>query len=186
MGSGQIDAVKKRIWRWRINFIDPIQEKAWAGESELICCHFDHCSGWNVTGINFLNAFYYSGDVSIPVAFELGKKPIHWSKDKKGRRKSEITKNEMLREMPTTCIRNGLKFHFVLFDRWFSSKEKVNFIRQKRNMLFLQWRTTDWLRHQRKKKRFTRIDEVDLSENTLIQGWLKGYNEPPSICPPSL
>ena len=27
-------------------------------------------------------------------------------------------------------------------------------------------------------KRFTRIDEVDLPENTLIQGWLKVYDEP--------
>ncbi len=37
-------------------FDDTIQEKAWTDESELMCWHFDHCSGRNVKGINLLNA----------------------------------------------------------------------------------------------------------------------------------
>lgn len=49
----------------------------------------------------------------------------------KTRRKSEITKNEMLPEMLTTCIRNALEFHFVLFDCCLSSKKIFNFIKQK-------------------------------------------------------
>ena len=164
-------------------FDDTIQEKAWTDESELMCWHFDHCSGRNVKGINLLNALYYSGDVSIPVAFELVKKPIQYSdiKTKKARRKSEITKNEMLREMLTTCIRNGLKFHFVLFDRWFSSKENFNFIRQKEKHFISAVKNNRLIatsKENKTNKRFTRIDEVDLPENTLIQGWLKGYDEP--------
>ena len=147
-----------------------------------MCWHFDHCSGRNVKGINLLNALYYSGDVSIPVAFELVKKPIQYSdiKTKKARRKSKITKNEMLREMLTTCIRNGLKFHFVLFECWFSSKENFNFIRQKEKHFISEVKNNRLIatsKENKINKRFTRIDEVDLPENTLIQGGLKGYDE---------
>ena len=132
-----------------------------------MCWHDDQCSGRNVKGINFLHALYYSGDLSIPVAFDLVKKPIQYRdiKTRKGRRKSEITKNEMRREMITACVRNALKFHFVLFDSCFS---------------FPRSKTTDELQHQTKteKMRFSRIDEIDLPENTLMQGWLKGDEEP--------
>ena len=40
-------------------FDDTMQEKAWTDESELMCWHFDHCSGRTVKGINLLNALYY-------------------------------------------------------------------------------------------------------------------------------
>ncbi len=33
-------------------FDDTIQEKAWTDGSELMCWHFDHCSGRTVRGIN--------------------------------------------------------------------------------------------------------------------------------------
>ncbi len=56
-------------------FDDTIQEKAWTDENELICWHYDHCKGRNVKGINLLNALYYSNGASVPVAFELIKKP---------------------------------------------------------------------------------------------------------------
>jgi hypothetical protein len=54
-------------------FDDTIQEKAWTDESELMCWHFDHCSGRTVRGINLLNALYHCNATSIPVAFELVK-----------------------------------------------------------------------------------------------------------------
>jgi len=43
-------------------FDDTIQEKAWTDENEVMCWHFDHCSGRSVRGINLLNALYSSGD----------------------------------------------------------------------------------------------------------------------------
>ena len=57
-------------------FDDTIQEKAWTDESELMCRHYDHCSGRHVRGINLLNALYHCKGASIPVAFELVKKPL--------------------------------------------------------------------------------------------------------------
>jgi hypothetical protein len=80
-------------------FDDTIQEKAWTDESELMCWHYDHVSGRNVRGLNLLNALYNSNGASILVAFELVKKPIQYSdiKTRKPRRKSEVTKNELMR-----------------------------------------------------------------------------------------
>ena len=76
-------------------FDDTIQEKAWTDESELMCWHFDHCSGRTVKGINLLNALYYCNGAYIPVAFELVKKPVQYSElaTKKLKRKSEKTKH---------------------------------------------------------------------------------------------
>ncbi len=59
-------------------FDDTIQEKQWTDENEVICWHYDHCQGRSVKGINLLNALYHTGNVSIPVAFEVVKKPIQF------------------------------------------------------------------------------------------------------------
>ncbi len=93
-------------------FDDTIQEKAWTDENELMCWHYDHVSGRNVRGINLLNALYHSNGASIPVAFELVKKPIQYCDlaTRQLKRRSEVTKNELMRAMIDTCIRNQLKF----------------------------------------------------------------------------
>jgi len=57
-----------------------------------MCWHYDHCKGRSVKGINLLNALYHSGDVSIPVAFEVVKKPHHFCdiKTRKDKRAAEF------------------------------------------------------------------------------------------------
>lgn len=59
-------------------FDDTIQEKAWTDENEVMCWHYDHCQGRTVKGMNILNALYYSEDTSIPVAFEVVRKPTQF------------------------------------------------------------------------------------------------------------
>lgn len=161
-------------------FDDTIQEKAWTDESELMCWHFDHCSGRTVRGINLLNALYYCNGTSIPVAFELVKKPIQYSDlaTQKLKRKSDKTKNEMMREMIQTCIHNSLKFRFVLMDSWFSSEENFEFITGKGRHFIAALKDNRLIalsEEDRKKKRFVRVDELDFPEQTAVQGWLKGY-----------
>ena len=128
----QVKATVRKIERddGVLIFDDTIQEKAWTDESELMCWHFDHCRGRNVRGINLLNALYHCNGTSIPVAFELVKKPLQYCDitTRQIKRKSEVTKNEMMRGMIGACIRNTLKFRFVLMDSWFSSKEHLDFI----------------------------------------------------------
>ena len=66
-------------------FDDTIQEKAWTDENEIMCWHYDHCKGRAVKGINVLNALYHSGDVSMPVAFEVVRKPIQFCDVRRGK-----------------------------------------------------------------------------------------------------
>jgi len=161
-------------------FDDTIQEKAWTDESELMCWHFDHCSGRSVKGINLLNAVYHCKGASIPVAFELVKKPIEYCDlaSKKHKRKSEKTKNEMMREMIEACLQNALKFRFVLMDSWFASKENFNFITGKGRHFIAALKSNRLValsEEDRKNKRFVRIDELNLPEQTVVQGWLKDH-----------
>jgi hypothetical protein len=156
------------------------RKKNWTDESELICWHDDHCSGRTVKGINLLNALYHCNGRSIPVAFELVKKPIQYSDiaTQKLKRKSDKTKNEMMREMIQTCIDNSLKFRFVLMDSWFSSEENFNFITGKGRHFIAALKDNRLIalsEEDRKNKRFTRVDELDVPEQTSVRGWLKGY-----------
>jgi hypothetical protein len=108
-------------------FDDTIQEKPYTDENEVMCWHYDHSKGRTVQGFNLLNCLYQVGDISIPVAFELVRKPAEYCdlKTRKRKRASLVTKNELMRSMIDVCVKNKLKFRFVLFDIWFSSKENM-------------------------------------------------------------
>jgi hypothetical protein len=160
-------------------FDDTIQAKPWTDESELMCWHYDHVIGRSVRGINFLNAVYHSEGTSIPVAFELVKKPIQYCDiaTKKLKRMGEKTKNQMMREMIETCIQNDLKFRFILMDSWFASMENFDFITGKGKHFIAPLKDNRLValsEEDRKKKRFVRVDELDFPEQTAVQGWLKG------------
>ncbi len=163
-------------------FDDTIQEKKWTDENEIMCWHFDHTVGKSVRGINMLNALYYSNSVSIPVAFEIIKKSIMFSdiKTRKVKRKSEVTKNELMRQIIGRAINNQLKFRYVLMDTWFSAKENFQFI-EKHNKEFIaalksnrQFATTLEDKYQ---GNFQRVDELNLSDYQSIRGYLKGYDK---------
>ena len=161
-------------------FDDTIQEKAWTDENELMCWHYDHVSGRNVRGINLLNALYHCNGASIPVAFELVKKPIQYCdiETRRLKRKSEVTKNELMREMIGTCIRNELKFRFVLMDSWFSPTENFEFITGKDRHFIAALKNNRLIaltEEDRKHGRFVRVEELNLPEQTVVRGWLKGY-----------
>ena len=83
-----------------------------------------------------------------------------------------------MREMIGACLRNGLKFRFVLMDSWFASKENFEFItgRQRHFIAALKNnRLVALSEEDRKNKRFVRVDELDFPEQTAVQGWLKDY-----------
>jgi len=161
-------------------FDDTIQEKAWTDENELMCWHYDHVSGRNVRGINLLNALYHCNGASIPVAFELVKKPIQYCDlaTRQIKRKSEVTKNELMREMIGACIRNELKFRFVLMDSWFSATENFEFITGKGRHFIAALKDNRLIavtEEDRNKGRFVCVEDLDLPPQTVVRGWLKGY-----------
>lgn len=153
-------------------FDDTIQEKQWTDENEVMCWHYDHCKNRTVKGINLLNALYYSGDVSIPVAFEVVRKPVQFSdlKTRKVKRASLVTKNELMRQMIGQCVQNQLKFRYVLMDSWFAAKENFEFILSK-NKHFVaalkENRLVALTLEDKKQGRFVRVSELDTRINRL-------------------
>jgi DDE superfamily endonuclease len=113
-------------------FDDTVQEKPYTDENEVMCWHYDHSKGRAVQGFNLLNCLYHVEKISIPVAFELIKKPVEYSdlKTRKRKRVSLVTKNELMRAMLDVCMKNKLLFRFVLFDTWFASKENMCHIKE--------------------------------------------------------
>ena len=160
-------------------FDDTVQEKAYSKEQDLICWHFDHTVNRSVKGINLLNCLYHANGVSLPVAFEVVKKPIRYCdvKLKKEKRKSEVTKNELLRNMLSTCRQNQLKWRYVLADSWFSSSENMKYIHVDMKKCFILALKSNRLvarsLEDKQQGRYVRIDELEWSEKP-VQGWVKG------------
>ena len=163
-------------------FDDTIQEKKWTQESEMNCYHFDHTVGKTVKGINLLNALYYSNEVSIPIAFEIVKKSIRYSdlKTKKERRKSDTTKNELMRDIIQTTINNKLKYSYILMDTWFASQENFEFIEKKKKKFIAAIKSNRLFATSLEEKyngKFKRVDSLELSDKQSIRGYLKGYDK---------
>ena len=159
---------------------DSIAEKEWTDESDLICWHYDHCKNRNVKGINLLSALYYANDVSIPVAFELMSKPERLDKNGVLKRKSEKTKNALLREMLEVNVRNQLKFLYVLIDNWFASQETFEHMlkHEKHFVAALKSNRLVALSLEDKKEgRFVHVNELELSDKQAVRGYLKGFDD---------
>lgn len=160
-------------------FDDTIQEKAWTDENELVCWHCDHVAGRTVKGINLLDALYHGRDVSIPVAFEVVKKPLRFCdvKTRQIKRASEVTKNEQLRQMLAACLANQLRFRYVLLDSWYAAQENFEFIDKKGKHFIAALkgnRLVALSEADRKQGRLVRIDAVSLRDKQAVRGWLKG------------
>jgi DDE superfamily endonuclease len=165
-------------------FDDTIQEKPYTDENELVCWHYDHTKGRSVKGVNLLNCLYHAGDVALPVAFELIRKTTLYSDlaTKKVKRKSEETKNHLLRQMLRTCRQNQLKYRYVLADSWFSAQENLTFVREGLGKHFVvalkSNRTVALTLEDKKQGRFTRIDLLAWPEQKPFKAWLKGLDFP--------
>jgi hypothetical protein len=86
------------------------------------------------------------------------------------------TKNELMREMIATCIRNELKFRFVLMDIWFSATDDFEFITGKGRHFIAALKDNRLIAvadDDRKDKRFVRVEDLDIPEQTVVRGWLK-------------
>ena len=163
---------------------DTIQEKPHTDENDLICWHYDHSQNRAVKGLNLLNCVYHAGETSLPVTYELIRKPILFSdlQTQQVRRKSLHTKNELMRKMLRACQRNQLPYRYVLADSWFSAKDNLTFIRQtlqKHFVVALKSNRTVALSYEQKRQgAFTRIDGCALPEHQPVQGWIKGLDFP--------
>ena len=160
---------------------DTIVEKPWTDENEIVCWHYDHAKGRNVKGFNILNLLYHSNDISIPVGFEVVKKPIEFvDENGKKKRRSEVTKNKLMRDLIQIAIQNQIPFRYVLMDSWFASKENFEFIAGhgkhfiaavKSNRLFAR-SSEDKLNG-----RFEKVGALGLRDKESVRGYLRGYDK---------
>ena len=150
-------------------------------ESDIMCWHFDHTVGKSVRGINMLNALYYSNDVSIPVSFEIVEKPIQFSdiKTKQVKRRSDITKNKLMRDMIQVAVNNQLKFKYILMDTWFGAKENFEFITKLKKEFIAALKSNRLFAtniENKYKGKFNRVDQLELQDKESVRGYLKGYD----------
>jgi hypothetical protein len=163
---------------------DTIEKKPYTQESELICWHHDHQLNRSVKGINIINYVYNVEDISLPVGFDVIKKPIKFCevKSQKEKRRGTVTKNELTRNQLKICQRNQLKYKYVLTDSWFSAQENMTFIRQDLEKHFIMAIKTNRLvavsEEEKRQGHFTRIDSLSWSSQKPVRGWLKGLDFP--------
>ena len=145
----------------------------------MISWHWDHSKNRNEKGINLLTAFYHTQSATnsealrIPVAFECVKKTVLFTDKKTGKekRKSPVTKNEMMRSMVEQAANNQqIKFRYVLADSWFASSDnmlsinklKKYFIMDIKNNRLCMFSTQD-----RNKGQWTNVDKLPLQPKSL-------------------
>ena len=162
-------------------FDDTVQEKKWTDESDIMCWHFDHTVGKSVRGINMLNAVYYSKGVSIPLSFEIIKKYQYSDMETKVvKRKAVISKNELMRDMILTAVKNQVKFKYVLMDTWFGAKENFAFIAKYKKEFIAAIKSNRLIAlslEDKKQGKFVKVDTLELSDKQSIRGYLKGYDK---------
>ena len=167
-----------------IIFDDTIQEKPYTDENEIITWHFDHTKNRTVKGVNILNCLYNTQQINIPIAFEIIHKDILFSdlETRKSKRKSTLTKNELMRNMLRICRKNQIKYKYVLTDSWFSSKDNMNFIKHDLNKDFIMAlktnRTVALSMEDKRKGQFVKVRSLHFEKNTAKVVYLRGLEFP--------
>ena len=95
---------------------DSISEKPPTDENEIICRHYDRCSGRNVKGISFMTALYHSRKAVLPVGFRIVAETEYHTEKGKEKRRCPVPKNQYCREMISQAVRNRIRFCYVPTD----------------------------------------------------------------------
>lgn len=176
-----------------IKIDDTIEEKPYSTENDLICWHYDHSKksrDKNVKGINIINFLYQNPQptfqaVSIPVAYELVRKTEEWfdKKTQKVKRRSPISKNEMVRQRLRTLQQiNRVPFKYVLWDSWFSTAENFKFVHYELKKYFVAALKSNRLvalnEQDKLQGQWIRVDELEVQKAPAMPVWLKGLDFP--------
>jgi hypothetical protein len=163
---------------------DSIAEKPYTDENDIICWHYDHTTGSNVKGINFLTALYHSQAVSLPVSFTLIAKTERYldAKTGKEKRRSPVSKNESYRAMVAQALLNRLRFRYVLNDVWFAAAENMMFVKHtvKRDfvMPIKTNRKVALSLADKQQGRYRRVDTLALEGKAVWEVYLEGVDFP--------
>jgi hypothetical protein len=175
-------------------FDDTIVSKPYTDENELISWHWDHSKGRNEKGINLLTAFYHSQSLDsaeplrVSVSFECVKKTVKFTDSKTGKekRKSAITKNEMMRSMLQNAVsKQRLQFRYVLADSWFASSDNMLFIHRLNKFFIMDIKSNRLCMlasEDRRKGAWTNLDKLSLQPEQPVKIWIKDLEIPVLLC----
>jgi hypothetical protein len=174
-------------------FDDSLLEKPYTDENEVVGWFFDHSENRSKKGINLLTAFYHCQPLDnelplrVPVAFECVKKDISYIDPKTGKskRKSSVTKNELMQQMIIQCIRNRLEFKWILADSWFASSDNMLFIHRKKKFFLMDIKSNRLValsQEDRSAGRWINIDKLNLKTGTPVKVYLKDLEIPVLLC----
>jgi hypothetical protein len=155
--------------------------------NDMINYHFDHTQGRSVKGINVISFLYNASETNIqlPIAYEIVTKPITFidAKTGKEKRKSEVSKNEIVRDRLTfLTLRSHVKYGYVVFDTWFSSNDNFKLIHHKLKKCFVAAlktnRTIALSMDDKLHGKFVKVGELDIQSGSRTEVWIKGLDFP--------
>jgi DDE superfamily endonuclease len=161
---------------------DTIEEKPSTDENEIVNWHYDHSKGHSVKGINIISALYLSQGVRVPIVFDIVRKTktVIDPKTNTEKRVSEKTKNEQYREMLKVCIKNKVKFKYVLNDVWYASSENMMYVKEVLGKDFIMpIKTNRKIALNKKDKlngKYVTVSQFELKENTIQEIYLEGVS----------
>lgn len=166
---------------------DTVEEKPYTDENDIIAWHFDHTVNRSVKGMNILNCAYTNGVETIPLAFEIVKKTEKFIDPKIGKtkRRSPVTKNQMLIAILDQTLRNQVKFRYVLADSWFAASDTMEHIHQKNKFFIFALKDNRLVALSREDKLRGRFQSVSLSAIRTRQArevFLQGLEFPVKLC----
>ena len=163
---------------------DSIAEKPYTDENEIICWHYDHSKGRTLKGINFISALYYVNEVSLPVGYHLVEKTEFYTDKKTGKekRRSQLTKNEVYRQLLRQAVHNQIPFAYVLNDVWFAAAKNMLFVKHDLERDFIMPLKTNrkvaLSLEAKKQGQYVRIDTLALEPGTRMTIYLQGVDFP--------
>jgi hypothetical protein len=169
---------------------DTLEEKPHSTENDIICWHWDHSKEAHVKGINLLNFLYSTqtspgSTINLPVAFDIIEKTEKYldPKTKLVKRRSPFTKNELVQERLRTLVQlNQLKFKYILWDIWYSSKENLEFVALQLKKHFVvalkSNRSVALSLEDKLEGKFVKVEQIEFHSNHPLQVWIKGLAFP--------
>ncbi|MDR1479189.1 MAG: hypothetical protein LBJ00_09620 [Planctomycetaceae bacterium] len=119
---------------------------------------------------------------------ECVKKTIHYCalKTRKEKRKSAISKNEMMRSMIAQAVEQQyLVFRYVLANSWFSSSDNMLFIHKLGKYFLMDTKSNRlcmFATSDRNKGQWSSLDKLPLTPEQPAKVWLKDLEIPALLC----
>jgi len=162
-------------------FDDTVEEKAYTDENDIIAWHFDHSKGRSVKGVNILSGIYHNDKATVPLSFEIVKKDQEFIDPKTGKKKrrSSINKNEYFRSIFKINLNNAVKFKYVLSDIWFSSKENMQFVIDRKKYFIFAVKKNRLVALSLKDKlkgNFKNLESLGLEKGQTLKCFIKGID----------